>query len=411
MGRGETKFVLLVGDGMADYPLVELNGKTPLEAAHTPHMDRIAACEIGLVKTLPEGMDLGSDVANLSLLGYDPRIYHTGRAPLEAASMGVKLGPTEIAFRMNLVTLDRRSEQEVFMVSHSSGDISTEESREILGTLKEKMSVAGVSIYPGVAYRHLLVWKNGPEKAETIPPHDVLEQNVAPYLHRKTENPIPELIRRSWAILRDHEVNRSRRKKGLKEANSIWLWGQGKAPKLPSFFDQFGLRGGVISAVDLLKGIGVCAGLEPIAVKGATGYLNTNYLGKAEGALKTLNRLDFMFVHVEAPDEAGHSGNPEQKIQAIERFDEKVVGTVLKGLASFGDYRVMVASDHLTPISKKTHSGEPTPFAWASRRDLESAPRDFQFSEKCAAQSGLLLEEGHRLMPMFLGSMLRLAEP
>ena len=397
------KFILLVGDGMADYPLAELDGKTPLEAAHTPNMDRIAACRIGLVNTIPEGMEPGSDVANLSLLGYDPSLYHTGRGPFEAASIGIRLGDDDVAFRMNLVTLDRRSEQEIVMVSHSSGDISTKEAAAIIRDLKEEMTVPGIEIHPGLAYRHLLVWKRGPDKAETIPPHDVLDQNMASYLNLGGDDPVVDFIRHSWSLLERHPVNLKRRKMGLNEANSVWLWGQGKAVKVPLFTDKFNLRGGVISAVDLIKGIGVYAGLKLIDVEGATGYLDTNYSGKAEEALKALHDLDFMFVHVEAPDEASHSGNIREKIQAIEAFDEKVVGTVCKGMEVFEDYRIMIASDHFTPISMKTHASDPPPFAWAKREELLTGPRGASFTEEFAKKSGLCFQRGHDLMPAFLG--------
>jgi len=398
------KYVLLVGDGMADYPIQELEGKTPLEVALTPNMDRIAACRVGLVKTIPEGMDPGSDVANLSLLGYDPVIYHTGRAPFEAASLGVRLGSDEVAFRMNLVTLDWRSNHEILMISHSSGDISTGEAAQIVEGLRGKIAIPGTKIYPGVAYRHLLVWDRGPLESETIPPHDVLDQNMAPYLNHTKGNPVVDLICSSWQYLRDHPVNMARREKGQKEANSVWLWGQGKSPRLTLFHERFGLRGGVISAVDLLRGIGIYAGLEPIRVEGATGYLDTNYAGKAEAALEALQRLDFVFVHVEAPDEAGHDANINGKIEAIEAFDQKVVGKVLEGLLSFEDYRIMVASDHFTPIVKRTHTKEPAPFAWASKKELESArTRVIGFTEKSAGQSGLMFDRGHDLMPVFLG--------
>ncbi len=387
---------------MADYPIPEMGGKTPLEIAQTPNMDRISSCRIGRIKTIPDGMEPGSDVANLSLLGYDPGIYHTGRAPFEAASMGVRLKPAEVAFRMNLVTLDQKSDREIIMLSHSSGDISTQEAGQIVESLREEVEIPAIKIYPGIAYRHLLVWDKGPEKSETIPPHDVLDQNMAPYLNHTGQNPIPGLIRLSWKTLKDHPVNMERRKKGLKEANSIWLWGQGKAPKLPLFKDKYGLRGGVISAVDLLKGIGFYAGFETIAVDGATGYLDTNYLGKAEGALTGLKNLDFMFVHVEAPDEASHNGNIREKIQAIEAFDEKVVGSVLKGMTVFEDYRIMVASDHFTPISKRTHTSEPAPFAWAGKKELESACKGYGFTEKSAMESGVIFDKGHDLMAAFL---------
>jgi 2,3-bisphosphoglycerate-independent phosphoglycerate mutase len=402
--QSKIKFVLLVGDGMGDYGLPELGGKTPLDVAKTPNMDRIAACRIGLVKTIPDDMEPGSDVANLSLLGYDARIYHNGRAPFEAASMGVSLGQDEVAFRMNLVTLERKSEDKIIMISHSSGDISTEEGRQIVEGLKGQLTIPAIRIYPGVAYRHLLVWDGGPLEAETIPPHDVLDQNMAPYLNNTTQNPITGLIRQSWQYLEKHPVNIARGEKGREMANSIWLWGQGKAPNLPLFGDKFGLQGGIISAVDLLKGIGIYAGMEAIEVEGATGYLDTNYRGKAEEALKCLERLDFVFVHVEAPDEASHNGNIEEKIQAIEAFDKKVVGTVLKGMAVFEDYRILVASDHLTPISKKTHVNDPTPFAWASKKELTTPTKAPGFTEQFAEESGLAFQKGHDLMPAFLST-------
>lgn len=405
MVKGKTKYIILVGDGMADYPLKELGGKTPLEVAETPNMDRIAACRVGLVRAIPHMMDPGSDIANLSLLGYDPGVYHTGRAPLEAASMGVRLKPNQVAFRMNLVTLDRRSDDEIIMVSHSSGDISTEEAVEIVESIKSEIESREITIYPGVAYRHLLVWDNGPEEAATIPPHDVLDQNMAPYLHQSSDNPVINLIHRSWEILDGHTINNDRRRAGLKEANSVWLWGQGRAPKLPVFKDRYALQGGVISAVDLLKGIGIYAGLRPIHVEGATGYINTNYLGKAEAALKGLEILDFIFLHVEAPDEASHNGDFGEKIQAIEYFDEKVVGTVIDGLNVFEDYRIMVVSDHFTPIVKKTHTEEPSPFAWASKEELLSITKGPPFTESEATKSEIMFDLGHELMEAFLSDL------
>lgn len=397
-----TKYVILVGDGMADYPLKELGDKTPLEVSSTPNMDRIASCRIGLVRTIPQGMDPGSDVANLSLMGYDPALYHTGRSPLEAASMGISLKETQVAFRMNLVALDRRPDRKIIMVSHSSGDISTKESAQIIEDLKGALKVPGMSIYPGVAYRHLLVWEEGPEDAPTIPPHDFLDQDISDYLNNSSDNPVPDLIKRSWPLLEGHPVNISRKEAGLNEANSIWLWGQGRAPAIPLFKNLYGLKGGVISAVDLIKGIGIYAGFRPIHVEGATGYLDTNYRGKAHGALNGLRDLDFIFLHVEAPDEASHNGSHEEKIQAIEAFDRDVVGVVLEGLKEFEDYRIMVVSDHFTPIVKKTHTDDPTTFAWASGEELETLSKEVPFTEKAAAESGLMFNNGHELMPAFL---------
>jgi 2,3-bisphosphoglycerate-independent phosphoglycerate mutase len=396
------KYAFLVGDGMGDYPLPELDGKTPLEAAATPNMDLIASCRLGRLQTVPEGMEPGSDVANLSLLGYDPRKYHTGRSPFEAASMGVNLAPGEVAFRMNLVTLDRQSEDRIVMVSHSAGDITTEEGAALVRAIASSIYIPGVRVFSGIAYRHLLTWRDGPLKAHTLPPHNYLEQNIASYLLAHGSNPIPDLIRRSWDILKDHPVNLQRRKQGLKEANSIWLWGQGTAPELPLFKDLYGLSGGVISAVDLIKGIGAYAGLKSIAVEGATGYLDTNYIGKGRGAVDALKNFDFIFVHVEAPDEASHNGRTDEKIRAIESFDRDVVGTVLKGLSKTADFKVMVATDHYTPISKRTHSTEPPPFAWAEGSELKKTAGGRGFNEKSAAGSDLFFEVGCDMMKAFI---------
>lgn len=403
----KTKYIVLIGDGMADYPLDQLGGKTPLEATATPHMDRIAACRIGLARTIPPGMEPGSDVANLSLLGYDPRVHHTRRAPFEAASMGVKLAGDDVAFRMNLVTLEHRSDREIVMISHSSGDIPAQEASRIVQHLKERLKPPGIRLHKGVGYRHLLVWEKGPENVRTIPPHDVLGRNMAPYLNDSAQNPVPSLIRLSWPLLADHPVNRGRRQKGAGEANSIWLWGQGKAPRLPRFNEKYRLTGRVISAVDLIRGIGIYAGFEPVYVEGATGYLDTNYQGKAEAAIAGLKDADFVFVHVEAPDEAGHAGNWEEKIEAIRRFDRLVVGTVLEGLKHFEDYRIMVASDHLTPIVKRTHTPDPTPFAWATKQELEAPAQGPPFTEAAALKGGLFIDPGHELMDHFILDVLK----
>jgi len=410
---GTTKYVVVIGDGMADYPVEHIGGKTPLEAAQTPNMDRIATCHTGLVRSIPKGMEPGSDVANLSFMGYDPVACHTGRAPFEAASMGVTLGSSDVAFRMNLVCLKNVSDGKIIMKSHSAGDITTAEAAQIIKDLRQKMRLpAGVMIYQGVAYRHLIVWKDGPESTRTIPPHDVLDQDMSSYLNKEVDDAIVKLIRSSWQYLENHPVNLARRAENLPEANSIWLWGQGRAPKLQNFNERFGLKGGIISAVDLLKGIGICAGLKPIDVEGATGYIDTNYRGKADAAIRALEQLDYVFVHIEAPDEAGHSGNADEKIRAIEAVDKEVVGNILKGLAKFEDYRIMVASDHFTPVSKRTHTDEPTIFAWADKKRLE---RDEEkngtnkksvsgFTEKAALQSGLFFEHGYNLAKVFIKS-------
>ncbi len=402
--RNQTKYVILVGDGMGDYPLEELGDRTPLEAAETPNMDRVAACGMGRVRTIPEGMSPGSDVANLSLMGYDPRRFLTGRSPLEAASMGVALAPDEVAFRMNLVTLERRSGGEAVITTHSAGDITTEEGRALVEALRGELEDDGIALHAGVAFRHLLVWRDGPQDAQTIPPHDVLEQDMASYLATADRDPVVDLIRRSWGLLESHPVNEARRRKGLSPATSIWLWGQGRPPAMPSFESRYGLRGGVISAVDLIKGMGIYAGFRPIPVEGATGFLDTNYEGKVREALRGLESEDLIFLHVEAPDEAGHSGHAGTKVTAIERFDARIVGPMLDGLEALGvDYRVLVVSDHYTPIVRRTHTPEPAPFAWARKRELSEPHPGRAFTEAEAERSGLLVDPGHGIMEAFAG--------
>ena len=386
---------------MADYPIPQLGYKTPLEVANTPNMDMLASKgKIGRFLSIPDGMEPGSDIANMSILGYDPKIYHTGRAPIEAVSMGIELAPDDVAFRMNLVCLEFKADS-IIMKSHSAGEISTEEAKELVDFLQKNMDFPdGIRIYPGVAYRHILIWKNAPP-AKTLPPHDYLEKDMSWYLSDKN-NPVVSLIKSSWPLLKDHPVNRERKRKGLNEANSIWLWGQGKSPKLPLFKDKFGLSGGIISAVDLIKGLGKLAGLMPIYVEGATGYIDTNYKGKAEKALEFLEKHDFVFLHVEAPDEAGHNADIEAKIYAIERVDQDVLGTIIKGLSRFEDYTVLVISDHYTPISKRTHTSEPTPFACAGKKHILSGQRSsLKFCEKDAVSSGIVYK-GDELISAFL---------
>ncbi|MBI4775101.1 MAG: cofactor-independent phosphoglycerate mutase [Deltaproteobacteria bacterium] len=387
------KTVILVGDGMGDYPLEELSGRTPLQAAHTPNMDAIARRgRLGLVRTIPQGMEAGSDVANLSIMGYDPRKYHTGRAPLEAASMGIELAPDEVAFRCNLVTLDFR-QGAVYMEDYSAGHIESASARPLIEALDKELGNGELAFYPGVSYRHLMVWKGGPENAPSFPPHDLLGQEVSTLLTDERMPVLNELIRRSWGIIE----STPRTGNGLK-ANSIWLWGSGKAPNMPGLFERFGIRGGVISAVDLLKGIGVYAGMESIEVPGATGYLDTNYEGKAQYALDRLKDLDLVYLHVEAPDEAAHSGSIENKIRAIEDFDRRVVGPVIKGLRQFGRYRVLLITDHNTPISVRTHTSEPVPFAVLDSSDLLEENPDRSFDETAAARTGDVVEAAHELM-------------
>ncbi len=394
------KYVILVGDGMGDYPMGELGGRTALQAAATPNLDELARRgELGCARTIPPGMDPGSDIANLAIMGYDPARYHTGRAPLEAAALGVDLGPREVAFRCNLVTL-RLDNDQVFMEDYSAGHISSEEAREIIQVLDSALGQEGRRFYPGVSYRHLLVWAQGEAGWRTYPPHDWTGQEVG-HLMTEAAAPLWNLVRASWPILKDYEINRRRLAQGKKPATSIWLWGQGRPPQFPTLQERFGLSGAVISAVDLIRGIGKYAGLDPILVPGATGFLDTNYAGKVAAALEALKQKDLVFVHVEAPDEAGHSGELKLKLQAIEDFDAKIVGPLLAGLKALGDHRVLVLCDHFTPISLKTHSSEPVPYILYDSRTPGNHNRPY--TEAAAQDSGLLLEQGADLLPRLLG--------
>ena len=399
------KYAILIGDGMADYPLEELNGRTPLAAAKTPNMDFLATHgDLGLVRTIPEGMEPGSDVANLAIMGYNPTLYHTGRAPLEAASMGVELGAAEVAFRCNLVTLRHEGNGDIFMEDYSAGHIDSGEARELIVSINQSMGNGSRRFYPGVSYRHLLVWQGGQEDWRTYPPHDLTGQNVRAYLAGQgKEKPLLDLVRSSWKVLAGHPVNRQRLDRGQKPATSIWLWGQGRAPKLPTIQERYGLTGAVISAVDLMRGIGIYAGLKPILVQGATGYLDTNYAGKVAAALAALETMDFVYLHVEAPDEAGHNGDLKSKLRAIEDFDYRVVGPMLEGLQLLGPHRVLLLPDHRTPISLKTHSAEPVPYViFDSRNRAAGQPR--RFNEFAAEHTGRFVPEANFLMAYLIGA-------
>lgn len=388
---------------MADYPLDELRGRTPLMAAHIPNMDSLAQRgQIGLVRTIPSGFPKGSEIANLSIFGYDPRQYYTGRGPLEAASIGVKLSPDDVAFRCNLVTLEV-IEGTVFMLDYSAGHITTEEGREIISDLNNALGNSAFRFYPGVSYRHLLVWRGGGEMMETTPPHDITEKQIGNYLPRgEGAWELIRLITDAQILLKSHPINQRRLQENTRAANSIWPWGQGKAPQMPLFSQRFGLRGSVISAVDLIKGIGIYAGMEVVEVPGATGYLDTNYQGKAQYGLTALEKTDFVYIHVEAPDEASHNGDLEAKIKAIEAFDEQVVGTTLRGMERWGDYKVMVLPDHPTPLRLRTHADDPVPFVIYSHKGGH-ASKVRGFDEEQAKKGGIFFENGHELMGHFLG--------
>jgi 2,3-bisphosphoglycerate-independent phosphoglycerate mutase len=398
--------MVLLGDGMADYPIAELSGKTPLQVAKTPNLDRLSQQgSLGLVRTVPTGFPPGSDVANLSIFGYDPALHFTGRAPLEAASMGVKLNPGDVAFRCNLLTLSQQ-EGKAFMEDFSAGHISTAEAEKIIADIEKVLGNEEFNFYPGVSYRHLLVWRNGERSLslKTTPPHDITGKHIGEHLPRgEGQEEVLGLMEKAQKLLQDHPVNRTRRQAGKKPANAIWLWGQGRAPSLLPITKRFGLNGSVISAVDLMKGIGFYAGLEIVNVPGVTGYLDTNYAGKAEYALREISKKDFVYVHVEAPDEASHNGNLKDKIQAIEDFDGKIVGPILRGLRSWEDFRLLVLPDHPTPLALKTHSPEPVPFVIFSSQDARKAPKKGRsFDEISASQTGLFIERGHELLEKFI---------
>ncbi len=397
------KYIILVGDGMADYPLAELGGKTPLEAADTPAIDFLASHgQLHTLQTVPDGLAPGSDIANLSLLGYNPAAYYTGRAPLEAASLRVSLGENDIAFRCNLVTLDFAAPDRATMVDYSAGHISTAEAGALIASLAAELNSEGLAFYPGVSYRHLLVVSREVGSLSTVPPHDHTGTDVSAFWGAYLANPIfGPLVRRATEILAQHPINQARTKAGKHPANAIWLWGEGRAPALPTLKSRFGISGALISAVDLLKGIGVYAGMEVINVPGATGYLDTNYQGKAEAALRALESHDLVFVHVEAPDEAGHQGLIHEKVRAIHDFDQKIVKPIVAGLAG-KDFRIAVTCDHFTPIALKTHAAHPVPIVIFDSTATTSGS-GLTYSEQNANSTGSLLSSGEIFLSTLLG--------
>ncbi|OGX29952.1 MAG: cofactor-independent phosphoglycerate mutase [Omnitrophica WOR_2 bacterium RIFCSPLOWO2_12_FULL_51_24] len=396
------KYIVLVGDGMADYPIKELGNKTPLEAAKIPNMNYIAKNgRAGLTYTIPKGFAPASDVANLSIIGYDPAKYYSGRGPLEAANMGIKLGSDDIAFRCNLVTVDREK-----MADYSAGHITSEEAATLIRYLDKKLGSDKVKFYPGVSYRHLIIVRDGSLKealrtAECVPPHDITGMMIKDFLPKGAGAEfLIKLMEDSRALLSSHEVNHVRIDLKENPADMIWLWGQGVETNMPTFKEKFGVDGSVISAVDLIKGIGKSIGLNVINVPGATGYYDTNYKGKAKYAIDSLKDRDFVFVHVEAPDEAGHNGDLRAKIAAIENFDRLVVGTVLEKFKKQKDFRIMVLPDHSTPVSVRTHTAEPVPFA-VFGKGVEPNKAE-AYNEVAAKATGLAFEHGHELMEYFI---------
>jgi 2,3-bisphosphoglycerate-independent phosphoglycerate mutase len=399
------KYVVIIGDGMADRPIAELGGLTPLQKAHTPHMDRLAQRGmVGMSHTIPPGFHPGSDVANLSIMGYDPARYYTGRAPLEAASIGITMNDTDVAYRCNLVTLRTEPDASVVMEDYSSGHITTEEAAAIIATLAQELKSESFDLYPGVSYRHLLIWHNGSTAPVCTAPHDILEKKVAEYLPSGADSDfVRNLMELSAPILAVHPINKKRVAEGKRPATSIWLWGQGKRPALPSYQEQYGISGALISAVDLTKGLGMYAGFEILNVPGATGWIDTNYAGKAQYAIDALDRVDYVYIHVESPDEAGHSGNVQYKLQAIEDLDAKVVGPVMQGLEErYAEYRVLLMPDHATPIFARTHTNEPVPFVIFDSRKPQNQT-DRAYNESIADRNDcVVFEHGHKLMDYFI---------
>ncbi len=398
----KTKYVILVPDGMADSPMKELDGATPLQAAKTPWMDSMAVTgNLGTARTIPLGMEPGSDVANLSIMGYSPNSVYTGRAPFEAASMGVHLRPEDVAFRLNLVTLERNF---TLMIDHSADHIATPEAHDIIEEMFPAAEAFGLVIVPGVSYRNLLVWRDGPTGCITHAPHDFPGESIATRLPTgEGADVLLRLIIKSWKLFETHPVNQRRKRRCQGAANSIWPWGQGRPPKIQTLTQRFGISGAVVAAVDLVRGIGKYAGLDIVDVPGATGYLDTNYQGKVEAALSALEDKDFVFLHVEAPDEAGHSGQLDLKIKAIEDFDEKVVGPMLNGLQQFSHWRVLLMPDHHTPTERRVHTAEPVPYVLQDSATWKppAAEQVTGFSEKRASE-GQLVEDAAKMIEMLL---------
>jgi 2,3-bisphosphoglycerate-independent phosphoglycerate mutase len=394
-----TKYAIIVPDGAADEPLEELGKKTILQVAQTPNMDKISAQgRIGLVRTVPAGFEPGSDIAQMSLLGYNPLTFYTGRAPIEAVARNIKLSPNDWVFRCNLITIcDGKMED------HSAGHISTEEAGKLIKDLNEQLGDEKFRFYPGVSYRHLLVFKDADFDVKTYPPHDYIGTAVEKILPRgKGAEMLIDLIARSQQLFINHDINKVRKDLGENQVSSIWLWGQGKKARMESFKKRFGINGAAITAVDLVKGLSMLIGFDLINVPGATGFVDTNYQGKASAAIKALDKYDLVFIHIEAPDEASHNGSIEMKKKAIEQIDKYIVGPVLEALQGYESWRILVLPDHPTPVSSRAHSAEPVPFAMAGTG--VSGILHTTFSETNAAKSGFKIDNGFELMEYFLKS-------
>ena len=397
------KYLILIGDGMSDWPISSLGNRTPLEAADKPNMDYMASHgALGMVQVVPKEMYPGSDVSNLSIIGYDPREVYTGRSPLEAASMGIELGREDVAVRCNVVTL-KNDGADSEMEDFSAGHITSDESAELLKELQSKVGEKGVRFHPGVSYRNLMVWPGGNDAVETTPPHDIHGKKITEYLPKgEGSDLLLDLMAASREIFEDHPVNRKRRAQGKLAGNSIWLWGQGKAPRMETFVEKYGLTGSVVAAVDLIKGIGIYCGLEVIQVPGATGYVDTNFRGKAEYALRELERKDFVLIHVEAADEAGHNGSAPEKVRAIERIDKEMLSIIL-ARAKECDLRILLLPDHPTPVSIRTHAQEPVPFVIYPAPEGLMSFSGKRYTEADARSTGQFVDIGTRLMDYLVG--------
>ena len=400
------KYIVILGDGMADYPVKELGNRTPLEVAEKPNIDMLAQKGFcGLAKSIPDGLPPGSDTANLSVMGYDPRVYYTGRSPLEAVSMGISLSLTDVTYRCNIVTLSDEDEYEdCVMQDYSCDEIPTVESEVLIRELDEVFRRDGMKLYAGISYRHCLVLKNAKDGCDATPPHDILDKCVREFLPKgQNSGLLLELMRRSKEFLKNHPINQERIKRGLKPASSLWFWGEGRKPDLDTFQNKYHVNGAVVSAVDLIKGIGICAGMESIEVEGATGNIHTNFIGKGVAAIEALkNGKDFVYIHIEAPDECGHRREIENKVLAIEKIDKDIVGPVVKAMEETGEpFRIMVLPDHPTPLDLRTHVRDPIPFIiYDSRKSAEKTISSY--TEKQGAETGVLIDPGHTLMGMFL---------
>lgn len=400
------KYVVVLCDGMADYPVPALGGKTPMMVAKKPHIDALAAkAEVGLVRTVAPGLKPGSDVANMSVLGFDPHRFYTGRSPLEAASIGIDMKDSDVSLRTNLVTLSDKGEPfaDKVIEDYCADDISTEEARQLMEAVQAAFGGGEYDFYTGVSYRHCLIWHGGTtELGNMTPPHDITGKVIGPHLSTaETARPLLEMMEKSFDLLKDHPVNKARVAAGRRPANCIWLWGEGKRPALRPFEALYGIKGGMVSAVDLLKGIANCAGMEVAEVPGATGYIDTDFEGKAKAALDLLTRNDLVYVHFEAPDECGHRNEPENKVKAIEMIDSRVLPILEEGLEQYEDYKILLLPDHPTPIVTRTHASDPVPYLLYQK----SAPKTGvdTINEETAKATGIYMENGPAMMPHFLG--------